>query len=40
MKLQVETEVTSEDILGEFPGSLGVSAFGLLRKWEGHCGGF
>jgi hypothetical protein len=40
MESQVEMEATSEDILGEFPGSLGVSAFGLLRKWEGHCEGF
>jgi hypothetical protein len=40
MESQVETEATSEDILGEFPGSLGMSAVGPLRKWGGHEEGF
>jgi hypothetical protein len=35
MESQMETEATSKDILGEFPGSLGVSVVGPLRKQEG-----
>jgi hypothetical protein len=40
MESQVEMEATSEDILGEFPGSLGMSAVGPLRKRGGSGEGF
>jgi hypothetical protein len=36
----METEATSEDIHGESPRSLGVSAVGPLKKREGHGKGF
>jgi hypothetical protein len=40
MESHVETEATSEDILGEFPGSLGMSAVGPLRERGGYGEGF